>query len=217
MFSSMTLLPIWLAEDPYNMSENMVGITFLAVGIGMLIGAVHGGMLSDYSAAQPHLTHCPEGRLYYTQLMIPLVILGGMGFAYSLQHGASLGWVLASQFVLGYGQSAIMSGVMAYLTAAKPSTAAAASAVLMFLCFSSAAACTAVGATATAKVELSGFFWILSGILLVDFVGALRRIFYALSVGRPEQEEETNADGPNKTSPSKKLPLLEGDLRRPLL
>eukprot|EP01033_Poteriospumella_lacustris_P017506 gene17506-12522_t len=173
------------------MSEDMVGITFLAVGIGMLIGAVHGGMLSDYSAAQPHLMHCPEGRLYYTQLMIPLVILGGMGFAYSLQHGASLGWVLASQFVLGYGQSAIMSGVMAYLTAAKPSTAAAASAVSMFLCFAFAAVCTAAGVIAAEKVELSGFFWILSGILLLDVLGAIFRIFYALSVGGREQVATT--------------------------
>lgn len=195
MFSSMTLLPIWLAEDPYNMSENMVGITFLAVGIGMLIGAVHGGMLSDYSAAQPHLKQCPEGRLYYTQLMIPLVILGGMGFAYSLQYGANLGWVLASQFVLGYGQSAIMSGVMAFLTAAKPSTAAAASAVSMFLCFAFSAVCTAVGVTAAEKVELSGFFWILSGILLLDVVGAVVRIFFAFSAADGREPVAASSDG----------------------
>lgn len=183
MFSSMTLLPVFLAESPYELNESVVGITFLAVGIGMLVGAVHGGMLSDYSAVK--FPSAVEGRLLYTQTLIPMMSLGSMGFAYALQYGAHLGWVLASQFILGYAQSAIMSGVMSYLTAVKPASAAAAGAVSMFLCFAFSAVCTAVGVLATETVELSGFFWILNGIMICDFLFAVFKIMSAFKGKSP--------------------------------
>lgn len=183
MFSSLTLAPLWLVEDPYGLSETIVGVTFLAIGFGMLLGALHGGRVSDQSAER--FEGVVEGRMLYTQYFTPLVPLGALAFAYALKAGANIGFVLVSQFVLGYGQSAIMSGTIAYLTALRPSAAAAASAVMMCLCFSFAAVCVASSVVASDVIGIDGFFWVLTGFYALSVAGSIFMIYRGFQKAKP--------------------------------
>ncbi len=42
MFVSLTTLPLALAEAPYNLSDSIVGVCYLPVGVAMLLGATIG-------------------------------------------------------------------------------------------------------------------------------------------------------------------------------
>ena len=50
MFTSLTTLPVVLAAEPYNLSQSLIGVAFLPVGVSMLLGAKAGGFLSDISS-----------------------------------------------------------------------------------------------------------------------------------------------------------------------
>lgn len=63
MFTSLTTLPLALSESPYGLSDSIVGICYLPVGVAMLLGAMLGGYYSDVSASK--YPRAPEGRLVY--------------------------------------------------------------------------------------------------------------------------------------------------------
>ena len=42
MFTSLTILPLYLTIDPYNLSAGIVGTTYLPIGVAMLIGSLVG-------------------------------------------------------------------------------------------------------------------------------------------------------------------------------
>jgi MFS family permease len=169
MFSALTIAPILFVEEPYSLSEGVVGVTFLSFGIGALLGALMGGTLSD--ASQRAYPSCKQGRMVYVLYFSPWIVIGGMIFAYAMQYGIHLSMVLIAQFIIGFVQSAILTNCMVYLGEVKPDKAAAACAVMVFLCFSLAAICVACTVPAASVITLSGFFWVMSGAYILAVSG----------------------------------------------
>jgi len=137
MFTSLILLPIYLAKSPYNYNALVVGISFLPVGVCMLVGSVVGGIISDVSY-----------KLYikstYGRMLLPLWLsffncLGCVGFGLTLQYQVQLAGPLLTQSVLGFGQAVLMSSIMGYVTSVNPDNAGAVGSILLFLCFGLAA------------------------------------------------------------------------------
>ena len=42
MFVSLTTLPLLLAVEPYNLNSSIVGLCYLPIGVGMLLGSLIG-------------------------------------------------------------------------------------------------------------------------------------------------------------------------------
>lgn len=63
MFASLTSLPLFLAQEPYNQSASIIGLSYLPVGVAMLVGAFGGGVASDRAAVM-YPEH-PSGRLVF--------------------------------------------------------------------------------------------------------------------------------------------------------
>jgi MFS family permease len=177
-FSALTIAPILLADDPYNLSEGLVGVTFLSFGVGDMLGAVVGGTISD--ASQNAFPSCKQGRMVYVLCFAPGIVIGGMLFAYTMQYGVNLAVVLIAQFIVGFSQSTILTNCMAYLSEVKPDKAAASCAVMMFLCFSLASICVACTVPAASVITLSGFFWIMSMVYLLSLSGWCYVVFTKL-------------------------------------
>lgn len=157
----MTLLPIKLAESPYNMSQQMVGITYIASGVGTLIGSLLGGVLSDRSAAK--YPQIPEARM--TSSIIPLLIGCGAGiaFGYTLEAGIYLIVPLICQFFLGFGNSFIMTTTMGYLASCYPQTAGGIVSVMFSLSFMMSAILIAISVSISNAIGMGNLFVILCG------------------------------------------------------
>ena len=104
MLTSLTLLPIYLAAPPYSLSASFIGVTFLPIGVAMLLGSIVGGASSDMSLAcygGPG-GRCHDGRmtlvLWALWIIAPCAI--GFGFALGAGAGANLGGVVVTQVVL---------------------------------------------------------------------------------------------------------------------
>ncbi len=83
MFTSLVILPVYLALSPYSYAQGFIGLCFLPVGFSMLIGSLIGGFLADKSALK--YPHCAEGRMF-TPLYAQLVSGVGNSLTYSLSH-----------------------------------------------------------------------------------------------------------------------------------
>lgn len=133
MFTSLTVLPVYLAIEPYNLSPGLVGVTYLPVGVAMMSGAMLGGQLSDYSAVT--FRSAKEGRMLYPVALACGLTVGSIGFGLTLFYGTNLAGPLLTQSLLGFCESILMPSTTAYLTSKSPDKAGAASACLFFLCF----------------------------------------------------------------------------------
>jgi hypothetical protein len=162
MFTSLTLLPLYLVKPPYSLSPSIVGVCFLPVGIAMFLGAVSGGMISDWAAVR--YPESIDGRAYLNILLTWLVPIGCIGFGYSVDRGANLGAVLVTQSVLGYGQAVAMPAVFNYLSAARSDNAGAVGAVNLFLNFALSAIVVSVSVPIADAIGFANFFWILTGV-----------------------------------------------------
>ena len=100
MFTSLTLLPIYIAEAPYNLSAGIVGVTFLPVGVAMLIAALIGGALSDWAMVK--YSNSPHGIMIANLLLSLTCPLGTIGFGFCLQGAKPLYAVLITQCILGF-------------------------------------------------------------------------------------------------------------------
>ena len=162
MFTSLTLLPIYLAKPPYSLSAGLIGVTYLAVGISMLVASIVGGALSDYSLAR-YGARSLDGRMTLVLWGMWLIPVGTVGFGFALHQGASLAGVLAAQSVLGFGQAMLMPSTLGYLSSARPDRAGAAGSVLLFLCFCASAVCISISVIITDAIGVHYFFVIAAG------------------------------------------------------
>lgn len=179
MFTSLTLLPVELAKSPYNLSITMTGLTYIAVGFGMLVGSVVGGGSSDaWGAKYPTV---PEARMIDSIWAMVTCIAGAIGYGFAMDQGVHLAAVLISQAILGFGQSVIMTATLSYLTAAKPQNAAGVGSVMLFLCFVIAAVFVTIATTVSDAIGFAYFFILLSGILLIFGIWCTSVIYIKLS------------------------------------
>lgn len=187
MFSSLTLAPMYLAEEPYSLSASIIGVTFLPFGAGSILGAALGGAVSDWSSrAYPE---CAQGRMAYTIAVCPFVVFAGVLFAYALQYEWHLSAILITEFVLGLTHAWLIASSLAYLGEVNPQAAAASGAVLMGLCFAFAAVCVSTAVPAAAQISMSGFFWILEGVYVLCFAWWTYTVWTEISKARAVRRE----------------------------
>jgi MFS family permease len=160
MFTSLTVLPLYLADSPYNLSPDVIGLCYLPVGVGMLIGSVIGGEAADRSAAA--YSQLPDGRMTYLLAALWTVPPGLLGFGYALNQGASLAGVLIAHTVMGLGQAALMPSTMSYLSSARPQSAGAVGSALMSLCFGASAVTISVSVIITSATSTASLFLLLA-------------------------------------------------------
>jgi predicted MFS family arabinose efflux permease len=178
MFTSLTVLPTYLALEPYSLSPTIIGVCFLPVGVAMLIGALAGGELSDASA-RAYADH-PTGRLVFSMGGVIICFLGCVGFGFSLGYQGNLAAVLLLQSVLGFGQAFYMPGALGYLSTVRQSAAASVSAVAMFVCFISTAICISVSVILSDIIGLALYFVILAFFCLTTGLWATVEIRHKL-------------------------------------
>ena len=160
MFTSLTLLPIFLAKAPYGLPPGIVGVTFLPIGVAMLLGALAGGALSDWSGAK--YSNSPHGIMIFTLIVSCLSPLGTVGFGFTLHSGMPLYAVLITQSVLGFGQAVIMPSTLSFLSRVRPDMAGAAGSTMMFLCFILAAVSISIS-TIVADLIGVGYYFLALG------------------------------------------------------
>ena len=99
MFTSLTLLPIYLAKPPYSLSPAIIGVTFLPIGVAMLVGSIVGGASSDASLARYGGPggRCHDGRMTLVLWGMWIIPAGAVGFGFALGAGAHLAGVLVAQ------------------------------------------------------------------------------------------------------------------------
>jgi len=169
MFTSLTMLPLALAAEPYLLSESSIGYCYVPVGVLMLLGSMYGGPLSDRSSQL--FASTPDGRMALPLAGFYISCIGSICFGYCLAYTAPLGAVLACQSVLGFGQALLMPSTMGYLSIVRQRNSAAACSVLTFLCFGLAGAAITVSVKASDVIGVENFFLVLG--LLCLLVGLL--------------------------------------------
>ena len=178
MFTVLTIVPQFLAVEPYNLSAGIIGVCYLPVGFAMLVGALLGGALSDESAQQ-YPQH-PSGRLVVSLGGAFFTVIADIAFGFTLAYKANLGAVLVMQSLVGFGQAFYMPGNLGHCSAVKQSVAAAAGAVTMFFCFASAAVSISVSVILSDVIGIDYYYLILAALTLVSSIFATYRIYVRL-------------------------------------
>jgi hypothetical protein len=153
----------------------------------MLIGSVIGGILSDRAATvHPQL---PEARLTHSAIPILFVIAGGIVFAFTLDAGIHLAVILTAQTALGYGQSAIMTAVLSYLSAARNSAGVVS--VMLFLMFAAAALFVSISVDISNAIGLGYYFVILVGIFSAASIWGATKVSKIVDEKRNSEQADT--------------------------
>ena len=162
MLTSLTLLPIHIVKAPYSLSESIIGVTFLPAGVAMLLAAVAGGVLSDWSGAR--YPHTPHGGMIACLLLSCICPFGTVGFGFALQAGNPLYIVLISQSIIGFGQAISMPATLAFLSTVRPDSAGATGSTMLFLCFLIAAIFIAISTEISALIGVGYYCLIIAAL-----------------------------------------------------
>jgi multidrug resistance protein len=166
MFTTLTILPGYLAQSPYNLSPSTVGVCYLPCGVAMLFAAMAGGATSDVAAKR--FPRDLSGRLVYGMLGVAVCVPACVAFGFCLQYRAHLAAVLITQSVLCAGQAFYMPANLGFLSTAKPRAAAAVGAVAMLVVFVAAAVSISVSAVLADIIGVDVYFVILAGLAAVS-------------------------------------------------
>lgn len=161
MFATLTVLPIYLSAPPLSLGSEVVGICYLPVGIGMLIGSIAGGSAADISAAR--FPSSPEGRMIYLLPSIWVTAAGLLGFGFALESSTSLAAILIAHTIMGFAQASLMPSTLSFVSSCRPMASGAVGAALMFLCFASAAVSISVSVAVADASGSIAYFFVLSG------------------------------------------------------
>lgn len=178
MFTVLTIVPQFLAVEPYNLSAGIIGVCYLPVGFAMLLGALLGGALSDESAKM--FPQHPAGRLVFSLGGAFFTVVADVAFGFVLGYKANLAAVLIMQSLVGFGQAFYMPGNLGHCSAVKQDVAAAAGAVTMFFCFASAAVSISVSVVFANEIGIEYYYLILAGLTLVCSAYASHHIYIRL-------------------------------------
>ncbi len=176
MFASLIELPIVLAAHPYHASEALIGVAYLANGLGGFLASPLGGRAADY-AGRKYGARTPEGRLLLntaaTMAIMPCALLL---FGWSFHYKTSLVAPLLAHFFIGVACSNQMPAIFSYLSIAKQEEAGAASAMVQSLMFVFAAVIIEISAPVSGAIGIGPWFTILAGVAALAPAVALLRI-----------------------------------------
>ncbi|CAG8724416.1 5955_t:CDS:2, partial [Funneliformis mosseae] len=136
MYVQNVIIPIIFYES-YHLSYSFIGLTFLAPGIGYLIGSVIGGRYSDYVLTKYEVGHdgysYPEVRLNSIWFGCVLIPISFGGFGWSLEYKAHLIFPIISMFLGGFGSLFVSNSTVTYLVDSYPELSASAIALNDFV------------------------------------------------------------------------------------
>lgn len=118
-------------EGTYNFSSSTVGLSYLGIGIGMLLGLALSGALSDATVRRVKASGAslqPEHRLPYSLTVPPAACIpaGLLVYGWAAERHAHWAVALAGTLLIGFGLLACMMCVQTYLVDAYTRYAASA-------------------------------------------------------------------------------------------
>ncbi|KAG0223735.1 hypothetical protein BGW41_005383 [Actinomortierella wolfii] len=172
MFSIETISPV-LFDEKYHLNESQTGATYIAAGVGSVVGAVLGGKLSDMALARGKNKR--GGELVLEDRLSPniwlaafiLVPFGSLLYGWSAEKNMSIAAPIAGFGIYNFGMSQVLSAGSAYLVNAIPGQGSTATAAANFLRMVMACVFSLV---VKAVVDKTGYGWygvILAGLNIV--------------------------------------------------
>ncbi|GBF97583.1 hypothetical protein Rsub_10719 [Raphidocelis subcapitata] len=186
MMSALIILPSTLAHDPYSMSEALIGVSNLSLGLGCLfVGPLAGGW-ADAAARRWPASH--SSRLFPGLAACLLVYpLSTLAYAWCFQMKTHVAGPLVASFFMGGAICAFFPGLMSYVSIIKQQTAAVAGAAVQAVLFISGGVFIQVTPPAVAAIGLGWWITILVGVCLLATVGSTCAAVGALRAGEREQ------------------------------
>ena len=182
MFVVLTVFPIAMAAAPYSLSEDLIGVGYLPIGLLNIVGSVIGGALTDRAAAKDRSR--PTARLLPNILAtLFLVPAGCLIFGLALHFQLHLAVVLLGQALTGAGMCVFGPALSAYVTTLKQQQASTANAGSMCLQFVLAAILMQIAVPLQQALTTAGLFGLVAGITLASSSWALAD--YAMRARRP--------------------------------
>lgn len=172
VFCVMTVWPLYAPEAPYNLTQAMVGVTYIVSGVGAVIGSLLGGWASDRGAV--YFDEKPEGRLVadlgFAAVSMPV---GLLLFGWGIYFQYNLAVPLVALFLVGFGTSTLQPGVYSYVSCVDQEKAGAASAAVNAAWCTIAAVVVLVNVPGVDSLGLGGYLTLVAGIhlLLVAIAG----------------------------------------------
>jgi len=197
MFASLTEWPGQLAAAPYNLSEGMIGISYLAMGVAGFVGSPIGGRVSDITAAK--FPQVAEGRLMFgAAIAATLMPAGCLVYGWTLHNSTHIVAPLVGHFMIGVASAAWLPGMFGYISSIKQANAAAASAAVQFSMFVIAGALILASVNAVKALGIGPYFTLLAGVqLLSASVGCfcIWRRFQLHKQEQQQQQQQQQQDG----------------------
>ncbi|KAF9290321.1 hypothetical protein BGZ74_000537 [Mortierella antarctica] len=138
MFSIETIAPLLFGKF-YNLTESETGFTYIAAGVGSVVGAVIGGRLSDISLMKAKAKNggelVLEDRLSLNMWIAGFftVPLGSLLFGWGAEKHLHIAAAIAGFGIYNFGMSQVLSAGAAYLVNAIPGQGSSATAAANFL------------------------------------------------------------------------------------
>jgi MFS family permease len=138
-------------------------VTFLAEGVGSILGSFVGGSIADRAAKR--FSQAPEGRMVYslaiTSLCMPcgLLLLG-----FGLQAHMHIAVLLAASFFVGFGLSSLIPGVYSFVSCVDQAHAGCATAALNTAWCSLAGLMVLLSVPGVGALGVAGCLCLLAGI-----------------------------------------------------
>ncbi|KAF9363401.1 hypothetical protein BGX34_004220 [Mortierella sp. NVP85] len=139
MFSIETISPV-LFDQTYHLNESQTGATYIAAGVGSVIGAVIGGRMSDMWLVRGQRKR-GGGELVLEDRLSPniwisaflIVPLGSLMYGWSAEKHTTIALPIAGFGIYNFGMSQVMGAGSAYIVNAIPGQGSIATAASNFV------------------------------------------------------------------------------------
>ena len=187
-----------LFERTYGLSEIQIGLTFIANGVGCMVGTLLTGRLLDidYRRIKSQYTGRPENfplehaRLRSVWLYSGVQCVSVLIFGWTLDKGVHISAPIICTFFLGWAAVSIQSVIMTFLVDVFPKRSASATAALnLARCLMGAGGTAAVLPIADA-IDVGWTFTMFTGIMLAALGLVVVQMWYGAGWRREREERE---------------------------
>lgn len=171
LFGCLTLWPVFLAAAPYSLSQTMIGVSYLADGLGAVTGSLVGGVLSDRGAIRWGGAH--EGRVVWNVLTALVFMPGGfLLYGWGFNADLHLAGLLVCSFLVSFGAAALMPGVYSFVSCVDQANAGSATAAVNAAWCMLAGVIVVVSVPGVSSLGAGGYFTLLACIHVVLSIAA---------------------------------------------
>ncbi|GBF94820.1 MFS general substrate transporter [Raphidocelis subcapitata] len=208
MFSALIVLPNVLAHAPYNLSEAMIGVANVPLGVGCFIVGPFGGRWADAGARRWNSS--PAGRMVPGLMSAVLVFpLSMVVYAWTLGLHMHLALPLTASFFMGASICTFFPGVMSYVSILKQHAAAAAGGAVQAMMFICGGVFIQITPPAMAALGLGTWLTLLTGVVL--FTSAISALLTWGALRRGSMEQLPVSGGGGAPAPATAAKLADAD------